>query len=99
MIGKHLAGIVAALLVAVGASEATRAEPLRIGYAIWVGFGPLFVAEQKGFFAREGLEVELIDMALPEALHAGLLAGQIDVAAARSTTCCRPLIPSSLMSA
>ena len=54
---KHLAGIVAALLVTAGASQAAQAEPLRIGHVIWVGFGPLFVAQEKGFFAQEGIEV------------------------------------------
>jgi NitT/TauT family transport system substrate-binding protein len=79
---KHLAGIVAALLVAAGSSQVAQAEPLRIGYMIWVGFGPLFVAQEKGLFAKEGIEVELIDMAIHEALYAGLLAGQIDVSGA-----------------
>jgi NitT/TauT family transport system substrate-binding protein len=81
-ITKHLAGIIASLLVTVGASQAADAKPLRIGYNIWVGFGPLFVAQEKGLFAQEGVEVELIDMAIPEALYAGLLAGQIDVSGA-----------------
>jgi NitT/TauT family transport system substrate-binding protein len=77
MMRNYLTGIVAALFVT--ASQAVQAEPLRIGYMIWVGFGPLFVAKEKGLFAKEGLEVELIDMAIHEALYAGLLAGQIDV--------------------
>ena len=38
-----------------------QAEPLRIFYFVWVGYGPLFVAQEKGFFAREGVEVELIN--------------------------------------
>jgi NitT/TauT family transport system substrate-binding protein len=76
---QRFVSIITALVVTAAASQVVDAKPLRIGYAIWVGFGPLFVAQEKGFFAQEGLEVELIDMALPEALHAGLLAGQIDV--------------------
>jgi NitT/TauT family transport system substrate-binding protein len=78
-ITKHLAGIVAALLVTAGGSEAAHAEPLRIGVLTWVGNGPLFVAKEKGFFAKESVEVELIDMAIHEASNAGLFAGQIDV--------------------
>jgi NitT/TauT family transport system substrate-binding protein len=58
---------------------ATHAEPLRIGVLTWVGNGPLFVAREKGFLAKEGVEVELIDMAVHEASYAGLFAGQIDV--------------------
>jgi ABC-type nitrate/sulfonate/bicarbonate transport system substrate-binding protein len=53
MIGKHFAGIVTALLVTAGASQTAQAEPLRIGYNIWVGFGPLFVAQEKGLFAMK----------------------------------------------
>ena len=81
-IQTHLAGIVAALLLTAGGSQAVRAEPLRIGYNIWVGLGPLFVAQEKGFFAEEGVEVELINMAIHEAMYAGLFAGQIDVSGA-----------------
>ena len=76
---QRFVSIVAALLVAAGASQAADAEPLRIGYNIWVGFGPLFVAKERGLFAEEGVEVELINMAIHEALYAGLFAGQIDV--------------------
>ena len=60
-------------------SAAAQAEPLRIGYFIWVGLGPVFVAQEKGFFAKEGVEVELINMAIYEAMYAGLFADQIDV--------------------
>jgi NitT/TauT family transport system substrate-binding protein len=66
----------AAWLILVGAAQA---EPLRIGVLTWVGNGPLFVAREKDFFAKEGIEVELIDMAIHEASYAGLFAGQVDV--------------------
>jgi NitT/TauT family transport system substrate-binding protein len=78
MIRTHLAGIVAAVVVMEGGSQAAHAEPLRIGYLTWVGLGPLFVAKEKGLFAKEGVEVELINMAIHEAMYAGLFAGQID---------------------
>jgi NitT/TauT family transport system substrate-binding protein len=76
----RVAGLVAALVVtAAGGSQAAHAEPLRIGHLTWVGIGPLFVAQEKGLFAKEGVEVELINMAMHEAMYAGLFAGQIDV--------------------
>jgi NitT/TauT family transport system substrate-binding protein len=78
MARKHLAGIVTALVLTVGGSQAGGAEPLRIGYLTWVGIGPFFVAQEKGLFAKEGIEVELINMAIHEAMYAGLFAGQID---------------------
>jgi NitT/TauT family transport system substrate-binding protein len=73
----RLAGIAAAALLT-AVSPAAQAEPLRIGYLTWIGFGPLFLAQKKGFFAKEGVEVELINMAIHEAMYAGLFAGQVD---------------------
>jgi NitT/TauT family transport system substrate-binding protein len=32
-----------------------QAEPLRIFHFTWVGFGPLFVAQDRGSFAKEGI--------------------------------------------
>ncbi|HEX6112347.1 MAG TPA: ABC transporter substrate-binding protein [Geminicoccaceae bacterium] len=69
--------IIAALVV-IAVGSPTNAEPLRIGYLTWVGNGPFFVAREKGLFAEQGIEVELIDMAVHEALYAGLFAGQVD---------------------
>jgi NitT/TauT family transport system substrate-binding protein len=71
-----IAGLAAALVVTAGHSAA--AEPLRIGYLTWVGYGPFFVAQEKGFFAKEGVEVELVNMAIHEAMYAGLFAVQVD---------------------
>ncbi len=76
---KHLAGIATALLLTAGVGQAARAEPLRIGYLTWVGNGPFFVAQEKGLFAKEETEVELIDMSTHEAMYAGLFAAQVDV--------------------
>jgi NitT/TauT family transport system substrate-binding protein len=74
----RLISAAAAVWLTSGIVGAGQAEPLRIGYNIWVGFGPLFVAQERGLFAKEVVEVELIDMAIPEALYAGLFAGQTD---------------------
>jgi NitT/TauT family transport system substrate-binding protein len=57
---KRLCGIAVSVLVlilssAVGASAA----PIRIGYPIWVGFGPIYLAHAKGFFKSQGVDVEL----------------------------------------
>jgi NitT/TauT family transport system substrate-binding protein len=59
-----------------------HAEPLRIAHTVWVGFGPLFIAKEKGFFDREGVEVELIRIEEHTTQYAGLFSGQIDAAAA-----------------
>ena len=56
------------------------AEPLKLGHSTWVGYGPLYIAKDKGFFDEEGLEVELIVMEDPKIRFPALAAGQIDVA-------------------
>ena len=62
-------------LILVGAAQA---EPLRIFYFIWVGYGPFFVAQEKGFFTKEGVALELILIHDHTAAFAGLFAGQVD---------------------
>jgi NitT/TauT family transport system substrate-binding protein len=75
-IRKNLAGIAAALIVIAGSSQTAKAEPLRIGVPTWVGFGPLYVADEKGFFADEGVDVHLIKF--EEGIIEALINGQID---------------------
>ena len=72
-----------------------QAEPLRISYFIWAGYGPLFVAQEKGFFAKEGIEVKLINIEDRDAAFAGLFAGQVD-AVAGAPPGCRGVLPSRM---
>jgi NitT/TauT family transport system substrate-binding protein len=64
------------LIIAGGAA----AEPLKLGHSTWVGYGPLYIAQEQGYFAEEGLEVELIVMEDPKIRMPALAAGQLDVA-------------------
>jgi hypothetical protein len=62
-----------------------KPEPSRAAagpHTVWVGFGPLFIAREQGFFAREGIEVELIRIEDHTTTYAGLSSGQIDAVAA-----------------
>jgi NitT/TauT family transport system substrate-binding protein len=77
-IRAHFAGILAAIFVTIGASQAAHAEPLRVRYNVWPGHGPLFFAREKGWFEKEGIEIELIEMEEHTAAFAGLAAGQVD---------------------
>jgi NitT/TauT family transport system substrate-binding protein len=73
---QRFAGMITALLVTAGAGQAADAEPLRIAYVVWVGYGPLFLAQEKGFFADEGGEVHMINT---EGGHwEAVLDGQVD---------------------
>jgi NitT/TauT family transport system substrate-binding protein len=73
--------VVAAVALWSGCGSMAQAEPLRIRYSIWVGYGPFFVAAEKGLFAQEGVEVELIQIEDDIASLAALFAGQIDALA------------------
>jgi NitT/TauT family transport system substrate-binding protein len=55
-----------------------QAEPLRIRYAVWPGYGPLFFAREKDWFEKEDIEIELIEMEEHTAAFAALAAGQVD---------------------
>jgi NitT/TauT family transport system substrate-binding protein len=79
---SRLIVVAAAAWLAAGLVTASHAEPLRIAHTVWVGFGPLFIAQEKGFFDREGVEVELIRIEEHTTQYAGLSSGQIDAAAA-----------------
>lgn len=70
-----LAGLLLALAVALPAA----ATPLKIGTVAWVGYGPFYVAEQKGLFRKAGLDLQLKmfnDPAdIPPAIAGGSLQG------------------------
>ena len=48
-------GAVAAVAMAVSADAGT----MRLGMTTWVGYGPMFLARDKGFFKENGLDVDL----------------------------------------
>ena len=66
------------LLLSLSVACAAAAEPLRIRYAVWVGYGPLFLAQQKGYFAAEKVEVQLIKMEDPKESFLAMGAGRLD---------------------
>jgi NitT/TauT family transport system substrate-binding protein len=73
--------MIVAIGMIAGLGSLARAETLRLRYTIWVGYGPLFVAAEKGFFAKEGVAVDLIQIEDHTAALAALFAGQVDALA------------------
>jgi NitT/TauT family transport system substrate-binding protein len=69
---------ISVLLLSLSVSGVVAAEPLRIRYAVWVGCGPLFLAQQKGYFRAEKAEVQLIRMEDPKESFAAMAAGRLD---------------------
>ncbi len=69
------------ILALIFASVGVGAEPLVLGHSTWVGYGPFYIARDKGFFEQEGVEVKLQIMENTSLKMGALMAGQIDVVA------------------
>ena len=77
MIGRsHLVG--ASVLLSLLIATSAAAEPLRLGVSTWVGFGPFYIAKEKGFFDEEGVAVDLITIDEQKVRFAELAAGNLD---------------------
>lgn len=63
---------------------ANSGEPgtLQVGIITWVGYTPLYVAQEKGFFAKRGLKVELKKIEDSGARRAALASGRLDASVA-----------------
>lgn len=61
-----------------GSSDEAAPTTLKIGHSIWVGYGPLYIARDKGYFAEEGVEVELVVVDDVKSRFAALAAGELD---------------------
>lgn len=57
------------------------ADTLTVAHSTWVGYGPLYIARDKGFFEEEGVDVELVIMENTPLKMGALMAGQIDMVA------------------
>src|SRR5215468_6791154 len=51
---------------------------LKMGYSVWVGYGPLFIAQDKGYFKDQGLDVELVKVEDPKDRFTALAGNQLD---------------------
>jgi NitT/TauT family transport system substrate-binding protein len=74
--------VVAAVLglVSTGATPA-QAETLKLAHSTWVGYGPFYIAKEKGFFADENVDVELVVMENTPLKMGALMAGKVDMVA------------------
>ncbi len=66
-----------ALFSLTACSEAPT-KPLRVGINPWPGYAALFIAAEKGFFAEEGLDVELVELPSLSDVRRAFERGQVD---------------------
>jgi len=58
-----------------------HAEALKLAHSTWVGYGPFYIAQEKGFFKQEGVEIELSVMENTPLKMGALMAGRVDIVA------------------
>ena len=63
-----------------------RADTINIAHSTWVGYGPLYIAQDKGFFKKNGVDVELIVMEDPKERFPTLMADKIQMIASTVDT-------------
>jgi len=52
---------------------------VRLNIVTWPGYGPIYLAQAKGFFQEEGVEVDCQIQESTQARHAALVSGEIDL--------------------
>ncbi|HVO41973.1 MAG TPA: ABC transporter substrate-binding protein [Aggregatilineales bacterium] len=78
LLASGQAGVVRTSAQATQPASAASPVTLKIGYAVWVGYGPLFIARDKGYFADEGLDVQLVKVADPKERFTAIAGGKLD---------------------
>ncbi len=63
------------------AAPQALAKTLKLAHSTWVGYGPLYIARDKGYFKEEGVDVKLIIMENTSLKMGALMAGKIDAVA------------------
>jgi NitT/TauT family transport system substrate-binding protein len=75
------AGAIAMGLSLTGSCSAQAAQKLTVAHSTWIGYGPLYVAKEKGFFKKAGLDVDLKIIEASSDALAAMQGGQIEVVA------------------
>ena len=68
----------AAVLAAVALNGAAAAEKIAVGSLPFVSASPVFIAQERGYFAAEGLEVEVKAFQAAQAVAVATASGDID---------------------
>ena len=76
---KFIASTMLGALLMLGSGA--EAGTLRLAHSTWVGYGPFYIARDKGFFKDEGVDVELTIMEDTPMKMGAFMAGQIDLVA------------------
>ena len=86
MLGALLALAAGALIAGALAPAPAAAETIKIAHSTWVGYGPLYIARDKGIFKANGVDVELVLMEDPKERFPTLMADRIQMIASTVDT-------------
>ena len=70
-----MAGVM--VLVFLMAGSAFGAEQIKLGMSTWLGYAPLSLAKEKGFFKKQGVDVEIVVIESPADRRAAFAADKI----------------------
>jgi NitT/TauT family transport system substrate-binding protein len=74
------------LLATLAPGLSAQAETIKIAHSTWVGYGPLYIARDMGFFKNNGLDIELVVMEDPKERFPTLMADRIQMIASTVDT-------------
>jgi NitT/TauT family transport system substrate-binding protein len=72
--------LIAAFLFAACGSAPAEPTVVRIGTQPWIGYGPWWIAKEKGLFEKYGLQAELVDFIEDKEVNAAFASGDMDAA-------------------
>lgn len=81
-----LLALATGVALAAAAPAPARADTIKIAHSTWVGYGPLYIARDKGIFKKNGVDVELIVVEDPKERFPTLMADKIDFIASTVDT-------------
>ncbi|HXM74268.1 MAG TPA: ABC transporter substrate-binding protein, partial [Chthoniobacterales bacterium] len=81
-----LAIVLIAAIVFLPKMRRSSLSPLRVGYQPTMLYLPVFVAKEKGFFAMESVDVELVRFTSANDMAQALASGQLDATGMSSLT-------------
>src|SRR6202000_2980157 len=84
--GLAALAIAGASVGVVGSTAARADDTITIAHSTWVGYGPLYIARDKGFFKENGVDVDLVIMEDPKDRFPTLMADRIQMIASTLDT-------------
>jgi NitT/TauT family transport system substrate-binding protein len=70
--------LVAAVTIYINIGRGPKEAPYTVGLVTWIGYAPIYIAKDKGFFDAEGLKVDIRNMDQPGTREAAFSAGMLD---------------------